>query len=271
MKAGQEQWLTTGQAASQCSVKPDTVLKWIKRGRLRAERTPGGHYRIRSEDLEPLTLRPEDKFEAPAPNRLPAPSLRCWEHLACGGDPSEECRECIVFRSRAAWCFQMVEVARETGRALIQCQESCDACTCFRRVMGMATAILIVTSDRSLSASLRAEDSDDLRVRVAANGYEASMVIQEFRPAFVVIDREVLRSGDAQFLDRLMEDPRIPRVRVILAAEPGQATRVRATFQRSIVVGVIEKPFAIQDIASVVGAFPVEIEASREAGTSRED
>ena len=48
------EYFSTGQAAKLCAVTPDTVLKWIKRGRLRARRTPGGHYRISREDLDEL-------------------------------------------------------------------------------------------------------------------------------------------------------------------------------------------------------------------------
>ena len=45
---------TTGQAARLCSVTPDTVLKWIKAGRIEAQRTAGGHYRISPQELERL-------------------------------------------------------------------------------------------------------------------------------------------------------------------------------------------------------------------------
>ena len=41
-----ENFLTTGQAAKKLSVTPDTVLKWIKSGKLDAMKTPGGHNRI---------------------------------------------------------------------------------------------------------------------------------------------------------------------------------------------------------------------------------
>ena len=71
VKTEEGQWLTTGQAAKYCSVKPDTVLKWIKRGRLTAERTPGGHYRIRPKDLEPLILTPRQVDAPPRTDRLP--------------------------------------------------------------------------------------------------------------------------------------------------------------------------------------------------------
>jgi excisionase family DNA binding protein len=38
--------LTTGQIASMCHVSHVAVWKWIKQGKLRAYRLPGGHYRI---------------------------------------------------------------------------------------------------------------------------------------------------------------------------------------------------------------------------------
>jgi excisionase family DNA binding protein len=43
--------LTTGDVASYCHVSHVTVFRWIKRGILKAYSTPGGHYRIRCDDL----------------------------------------------------------------------------------------------------------------------------------------------------------------------------------------------------------------------------
>ena len=43
--------LSTGEVARLCSVNPDTVLKWIKKGQLAATRTAGGHYRIEEHHL----------------------------------------------------------------------------------------------------------------------------------------------------------------------------------------------------------------------------
>ena len=51
MPTNKSQHLTTGEAAGLCSVKPDTVLKWIKKGQLRAAKTAGGHHRIEYRDL----------------------------------------------------------------------------------------------------------------------------------------------------------------------------------------------------------------------------
>jgi excisionase family DNA binding protein len=38
--------LTTGQAARYCYVSQPTIVNWIKKGKLKAYATPGGHYRI---------------------------------------------------------------------------------------------------------------------------------------------------------------------------------------------------------------------------------
>ncbi len=40
------QSLTTGQAARYCHVSQATIINWIKKGKLEAYATPGGHYRI---------------------------------------------------------------------------------------------------------------------------------------------------------------------------------------------------------------------------------
>jgi excisionase family DNA binding protein len=255
MISEEHEWLSTGQAAKVCSVRPDTILKWIKRGKLPAKRTAGGHYRIQREDLEPLSLTPR----APEGVRSGGPPLRCWEYLGGQAGPSEECQECIVYRSRASWCFKMVESAREIGHSLRFCQESCDECAYFQRVKGMATGVLVVTDDAEMTARLGAETSPDVNVRFARDGYEASSVIQDFRPTFVVLDHDLLKGTEAGLLSRLVEDTRVPGVRAILAVSRGKAGRVKAAYEEDIVVGVIEKPFGLDRIASVVAEFPVEV------------
>ena len=43
--------LTTGQVAEYCQVSQATILNWIKKGKLEAYATPGGHFRILLADL----------------------------------------------------------------------------------------------------------------------------------------------------------------------------------------------------------------------------
>lgn len=58
--------LTTGEVAARLDVTPQTVINWIKRGRLRATVTGGGHRRIPIEDVEALALS--------LPNYVPSPT-----------------------------------------------------------------------------------------------------------------------------------------------------------------------------------------------------
>jgi excisionase family DNA binding protein len=48
-------YVTTGEAGRACGVTPGAVKKWIRQGKLRAIRTPGGHFRIPVDEVERLT------------------------------------------------------------------------------------------------------------------------------------------------------------------------------------------------------------------------
>lgn len=47
-----ERLFTTGYVAAACQVSSVAVKKWITQGKLRAIRTPGGHYRIAADELD---------------------------------------------------------------------------------------------------------------------------------------------------------------------------------------------------------------------------
>ena len=44
-------WLTTGDVARLCQIPYITAYNWVKSGKIKAQRTPGGHYRIKRGDL----------------------------------------------------------------------------------------------------------------------------------------------------------------------------------------------------------------------------
>ncbi|MBI5532425.1 MAG: excisionase family DNA-binding protein [Deltaproteobacteria bacterium] len=48
--------LSTGRAARFCLVTAETIVNWISAGRLTAQRTAGGQYRIRHDDLRAFML-----------------------------------------------------------------------------------------------------------------------------------------------------------------------------------------------------------------------
>lgn len=64
-------WLTASQVAVRYGVTPQAVYKWIKAGRVRAEQTPGGSWRL-----------PADQFDRGRtdPRRLAALKARLVEH-----------------------------------------------------------------------------------------------------------------------------------------------------------------------------------------------
>ena len=49
--------LTTGDVARHCHVTPAGVWKWLKSGKLKGYRTPGGHYRVARPEFEDFLLR----------------------------------------------------------------------------------------------------------------------------------------------------------------------------------------------------------------------
>ncbi len=252
--------LTTGKAARLCAVKPDTILKWIKRGRLEAVRTAGGHYRIHRCDIEPLVrgLRMGDMTSPPPPDCNPQP-MRCWEYLSPDGEVREECRKCVVYRVRAAWCFQIAGLSQDIGHAKHFCRTSCRDCAYYRRVRGLASHVLVVTSDKAFQYRLSAGEPKQLALQFAQNAYEASAAIQSFRPGFVIVDRELNGADENELIQCLASDARIPGLRIILAVAPGIGKRGLTGPNQDRVVAVLEKPFESNRVAAVIDSLPVEL------------
>ena len=250
--------LSTGEAARLCRVNPDTVLKWIKNGRLAATRTVGGHYRIEAHDL--VSLVPAlagSNVAGVEPLGTDHRPLRCWEYLSRPGAVRDDCRKCVVYQMRAAWCFRVATtLGCEIGQKKSFCATSCEDCAYYRRASGQATNVLVITSDKEFLDALGLR-VDTLTLRFARNAYEASAVICAFPAAFVVIDQEVIANGQPDLLDCLVADPRLPGVRIILGVPKGRGARIWATFE-SGVVSAVEKPFGQDRIAEVVDRFPVE-------------
>ncbi len=250
-------WISTGQAAELCAVTPATVLNWIRRGKLAGVRTPGGHFRIRREDLEPIIawravpLRPDGRGGR-------NPKLRCWEYLSDGESLRDECAECVVYRVRASWCFRIAALGLDMGHAKRFCPTSCDDCAYYRRVNGIPTNVLVVSSDTGLLNSLEREAPKDMVLRFARNAYDASAVVERFLPAFAVVDLEIPGAREGSLLESLGKDPRLPGLKTVIAVGPGRQGSTNRVERSPFVVGRIEKPFDLSQIRSVIESFPVE-------------
>lgn len=252
--------MTTGQAAKLCSVTPDTVLKWIRKGRIPAVRTAGGHYRIDPQNILPFVRKPSAVagVSMREPGREEGQALRCWEYLSDGGTVSEKCKECVVYQVRAAHCFKLADMQEDLGHSRRFCSRSCDDCGYYRRVKGLPTNVLVVTGDELLIRSLSEEARESVSLRVARNDYEASATIESFRPTFVVVDRELCREEGPGLLESLASDPRVPGLRIILAVPGGTDGSMSEGLSNKAVSGVIEKPFSLRRIAAMIESLPVE-------------
>jgi len=205
--------LSTGKVAQLLSVTPDTVLKWIKSGQLRARRTAGGHYRVAEHELEHLNS--DGSAQPPVGGNG---FIYCWEYYATDGEPGESCLDCLVYRARARRCYEMSGLGEETGYAGAHCNNSCEECSYYRDVVCRPRRVLIVTRSADLRRRIRRETSGSrIAVQLASSEYECSAVCQEFRPEFVVIDGSLSRPLRASLCSHLAADPRIPGVQIILA------------------------------------------------------
>ncbi len=243
--------LTTGEAAELCGVATDTMLRWVKSGRVRADRTTGGHHRIPVSEIAPLMRSGTEGF---VPKRQPRP-LYCWEYLSRDGPVRPECRECIVYRSGTALCFQLAGCTADIGHAKRNCRTSCEACAYYRRVNDLPANVLVITPKPESMAELSA--SGKLNVRFARNAYEASATIQDFQPGFAIIDSGLEVSEETELINSLVNDRRLPGLRVILAVRTHTRRRAVPYFKEGIIAGVLPTPFDAGSVESLVNCTPV--------------
>lgn len=275
MRTDSRTLLTTGQAAELCAVTPDTVLKWVKKGKLPASRTAGGHYRIALPDLKPFMAdfgqkadasgdRPALGSEGPrgiSPQdgaEETQEDLPCWEYLAQDGEIRHACKQCVVYRVRATRCFLMAGLETDVGHARQFCEGSCEDCVYFRRLQGLSTQVIFITADEELVARIEWRHEDPVALRFARNGYEASAIIQDFQPEVMIIDLEGLPDQGMGLLDSIAADPRLPRVRVVLVVPPALMARILQRSRHRLVASILEKPAVCDHIADVVMGSLVE-------------
>ena len=71
---GSSRLLTTGEIARYCDVSTNAVKKWIRSNRLKAFRTPGGHFRVDSRDFKEFLVQHQmpvyDSFFELEPKRI---------------------------------------------------------------------------------------------------------------------------------------------------------------------------------------------------------
>ena len=243
--------LTTGQVADILSVTPDTVLKWIKAGKIPAIRTFGGHYRIAKENIEALA----SKTNLVNKHHYARGSIHfCWEHYSNSGEITENCQECIVYKSKAKRCYEMSHLSKELGHQKLFCDENCEDCDYYQLVHGQPINILVISDDESLLKN-PAQDINvsPFNIKVTQCEYECAAMVEKFRPDYAVIDCGFGLERAHEMTRLLFEDPRIPFIRILLASDtddfPEKCDKE--------VFATIKKPFTLEQLRKCIESVPV--------------
>ncbi|MFC1564661.1 helix-turn-helix domain-containing protein [candidate division KSB1 bacterium] len=238
--------LSTGKAAKVCGVTPDTVLKWIKKGRVKALRTAGGHYRIDKESLKPFISK-EVKSEGmvDVSNLLENMDVSyCWEYHSRNGLIKSGCRDCMVFRAKAERCYLMAGLGQDSGHLGICCQESCHTCEYFRFISKTKFNVLIISDNEDLKKQLKSVSHKNLSIEFTCCGYETAMVVQDFRPDYIVIDDSMEKFVTEEISRHLLKDQRVHGAQIILAVQEHESQKL----QNEGICASIKFPFNAGDL-----------------------
>jgi len=247
-------YFTTGQAAIRCSVSPDTVLKWIRSGLLPARRTAGGHHRIDEIDLERI-LNEQKAVKENAPSARPRRRFQyCWEYKS-KDNVLDGCSKCAVYLLRAQRCYDVAKFAPKAFHPKIYCKEACEDCNYFKEVHGQTTNVLVVTDDSELTSELKnSVGAARFNLETAHCEYACSMVVTHFKPDFAIIDCSLGQEASREITNHLVEDPRVPFVRVVLAANEGEFPNEC----EKLVFARLKRPFDVNDINECIEGMVTE-------------
>ncbi len=240
---------TTSEAAELLAVSPDTVLRWVKAGKVRSHRTPGGHCRIPKESLALLLPRADRGSQVKAGSEQQAVYQYCWNFGVDGDTISEGCRNCVSYRSRARRCYQLRQVPQQFERLNLHCPMACAECEYYRLMKERGTGLLVVSRNRRLTEGLKhGLETPELTLRFAGSEYDCAAAIDKFRPDYVVVDCSFGTSHTREICQHLINDDRIPFTRIILTSKTSRVTDCRD----GEIFGWISKPFSTQLLKDMI-------------------
>lgn len=207
--------LSTGEAARMCSVKPDTVLKWIRKGKIQALRTAGGHFRIRKEELQPF-ITVTDAAEVQVLSQEDSPKVRCWDFRVEGGKPDRRCLSCIVFRAQAQKCFVIAESGCSYEMNCVFCSTgSCDSCDYYKYATVSKRKVLVVSKNIDYEKDPDVLLNEKFEIRSATSGFEAASRMHFTLPDVIVVDQEIFETVGKEILTFVVENPRCHGISVL--------------------------------------------------------
>ncbi|MFH1438560.1 MAG: helix-turn-helix domain-containing protein [Pseudomonadota bacterium] len=247
--SARKRFLTTSQAARLLSVSPDTVLKWVKAGKLKSHRTLGGHFRIHIDELENLSSL--DISEPGVSDRVFGHSAYqyCWEFQRAGGELKPECEACIAYRSRARRCYELRQLQEDSGCRGLFCEASCERCDFFRMMNGKGSNVLIFGELGKLLKDIAGlRDLKGMNVMFAGNEYSCALLIEDFRPDYIIIDCSLGSRRTKELCASFLGDERIPVTRIVLASRTSKLGR----YCDKEVFAWIKKPFTIKQLKDCI-------------------
>jgi excisionase family DNA binding protein len=247
------EFLTTSQAARLLSVSPDTVLKWVKAGKIKSKRTLGGHFRIPTSEIGIFNGNEIENLDNGLNNNFSAPYQYCWEFLAAEGPIKPECKECVTFRSRASRCYELKDLPGGMGCLNLMCDTECDNCEYYKVVNGQNLNILVLSGNQQIVQDLDSlDDNSTLRIRFSDDEYSAAVAIQEYRPDYIIVDCSFGKKRTGLICNNLFNDIRIPVVRIILSSKSKNIN----DYCDKEVFGWIRKPFNVDQLTDCIRGVP---------------
>jgi DNA-binding NtrC family response regulator len=165
-----------------------------------------------------------------------------------------------VYRSRAGRCYEISGLPEEAGHAKAFCGGSCEVCDYFRVVQGQKLNVLVVTDQQQVRLTLKDEaENIDYNLRLSDSEYHCSLIVEKFRPDYVVVDCSLGRKRSRELARNLERDPRIPFVRVVLA---GESEEIPKECDKSV-FAFIRRPFSIDQLTELVRGLRPESPAAR--------
>ncbi len=248
-----KEFLTTSQAAKLLSVSPDTVLKWVKAGKIKSNRTLGGHFRIPISEIGVFNGSSSVNLNTENNNHLAVPYQYCWEYLAADGPIKSECKDCITFRSRASRCYELKDIPGGLGCLNLMCDTECPSCEYFKVVNGQKINILILSDNTQIVKDLESlDDKGMFRIHFSEDEYSAAIAIQDYRPDYIIIDCSIGKKRTGYICNNLFNDIRIPVVRIILTSK---SKKIKDYCDKEV-FGWIRKPFDVEQLIECIRGVP---------------
>jgi excisionase family DNA binding protein len=217
--------LSTGNAASLCSVTPDTILKWINSGKIPAIKTAGGHYRVKKSDLKPFVAEPS-KGAWSMVDAVMNP-LYCWEFHGKNGTMAHQCASCITFQSRSERCYVIVGRNQHLGKSNKFCKISCYDCDYYSFIHRPRINILVLTDDNTFINQFRFDGKSNFAYHIACCPHETASMLHKYPPNLILVDLSVFQSKEeiADFYGYCKNVVHIENKRIVLAIRNSDDSR----------------------------------------------